>query len=74
MEREGGDVAMPDVIVPLPPPTGGTQDEQPATPPVPPAGNEVAMDLTPEARTPARYRLEKAASAPRPLEAGAAIS
>nr|XP_020181309.1 eukaryotic translation initiation factor 5B-like [Aegilops tauschii subsp. strangulata] len=74
MEREGGDVAMPDVIVPPPPPTSGTQDEQSAAPPVQPAGDVVVTDLTHEVRTPARRRLAKAASTPRPLEAGAASS
>ena len=74
MEREDGDVAMPDVIVPPPPPTGGPQDEQPAALLVPPAGDVVVTDLTPEVRTPSRHRLAKAASAPRPLEAGAASS
>ena len=74
MEREGGDVAMSDVIVPPPPPTSGTQDEQPAAPPVPPAGDVVMTDLTPEVCTPVRCRLAKAGSAPRPLEASAASS
>ena len=73
MEREGGDVAMPDIIVSPPPPTSGTQDEQPAGPPVTPAGNVVVTDLTPQVRTPVRCRLEKAASVPRPLETGAEL-
>ena len=64
MEREGGDVARPDVIMSPPPPTGGMQDEQPAAPPVPPAGDVVVTDLTPEVRTPTRHRLAKAVSAP----------
>ena len=37
MEREGGDVAMPDVVVPPPPPSGGARDKQPAALPAPPA-------------------------------------
>ena len=63
---------MPDVIMPPPPPTSGTQDRQPPAPPAPPVGNEVVKGPTPEARTPMRRHLAKAASAPRPLEAGAA--
>ena len=73
MERKGGDVAMPDVFVP-PPPTSEARVEKPAEPPVPPSGNVVVMDLTPQVRTPVRRCLEKAASAPRPLETGAASS
>ena len=41
---------------------------------MPPAENVVVTDLTPQVRTPAHGRLEKAASAPRPLEAGATSS
>ena len=74
MERGSGDVAMPDVIVPPPPPSGGARDKQPTAPPVPPAGNEVVTGPTPEALTPTRRRLAKAASAPRPLEASVASS
>ena len=74
MERDSGDVAMPDVIVPPPPPSGNAQGEQPADPPVPPTGNEVVTGPTPEVRTLTRRRLAKAASAPRPLETGAASS
>lgn len=65
-EREGGDVAMPDVFMPPPPPlASGTQDEQPAAPLVPPVEDAVVTDLIPEVHTPACRRLEKAASAPR---------
>ena len=74
MERDGSDVAMPDVIVPPPPPSGSVQGEQPADPPVPPTENEVATCLTLEVGTPTRRRLAKAASAPRPLETGVASS
>ena len=52
----------------------GVRDKQPTAPPSPPAGNEVVTGPTPEALTPTRRRLAKAASAPRPLEAGAASS
>ena len=65
---------MPDVIVPPPPPSRNAQGEQPADPPVPPTGNEVVTGPTPEVCTPTRRRLAKAASAPRPLETGAASS
>nr|XP_045086309.1 formin-like protein 5 [Aegilops tauschii subsp. strangulata] len=74
MERDSGDVAMPDVIVPRPPPSGSAQGEQPVDLPVPPTGNEVVMGPTPEVSTPTRRRLAKAASAPHPLETGAASS
>nr|XP_040249665.1 actin cytoskeleton-regulatory complex protein PAN1-like [Aegilops tauschii subsp. strangulata] len=74
MERDSGDVAIPDVIVPRPPPSEGARDKQPADPPTPPAGNEMVMGPTPRVRTPLRRRLVKAASAPRPLETGAASS
>nr|XP_040258299.1 SH3 domain-binding protein 1-like [Aegilops tauschii subsp. strangulata] len=74
MEREGGDVFMPDVAVPPPPPSRGARDKQPAAPPAPPAGNEVVTGPTLEAHTPTRRRLTKATSAPRPLEASAASS
>nr|XP_020151375.1 uncharacterized protein LOC109736572 [Aegilops tauschii subsp. strangulata] len=74
MERDSGDVAMPDVIVPPSPPSGNAQGEQPADPPVPPAGNEVVTGPTPEVRAPTRRRLAKAASAPRLLETGTASS
>ena len=74
MERDGGDVVMPDVIVPPPPPSEEARDKQPADPPAPPAGNEMVTGPTPGVRTPLRRRLAKAASAPRPLETGAASS
>ena len=74
MERESGDIVMPDVAVPRPPPSGGARDKQPAAPPAPPAGNEVVTGLTTEALTPTRRRLAKAALVPRPQEAGAASS
>nr|XP_020187552.1 uncharacterized protein LOC109773267 [Aegilops tauschii subsp. strangulata] len=74
MERDSGDVAMPDVIVPPPPPSKEARDKQPADPPAPPAGNKMVTGPTPGVRTPLRRRLVKAASAPRPLETGAASS
>ena len=74
LERDSGDIAMPDVIVPRPPPSEEARDKQSADPPTPPAGDEMATDPTPEVRTPTRRRLAKAASAPRPLETGAASS
>ena len=74
MERDGGDVAMLDVIVPPPPPSTEARDKRPVDPPAPPAGNEMVTDPTPGVRTPLRHRLAKVASAPRPLEAGTASS
>ena len=74
MERDSGDVAMPDVIVPPPPPSEEARDKQLTGPPVPPAGNEMVTGLTPGARIPLRRRPTKAASAPRPLEVGATSS
>nr|XP_020158674.1 uncharacterized protein LOC109743990 [Aegilops tauschii subsp. strangulata] len=74
MEREGGDVVLPDVVVPPPPSSEGARDKQPADPPVPPAEGEMVMGLTPEVHTPSRRRFAKVASAPCPLEAGAARS
>nr|XP_040246093.1 myristoylated alanine-rich C-kinase substrate-like [Aegilops tauschii subsp. strangulata] len=74
MERDSGDVTMPDVIVPRPPPSEEARDKQPADPPALPAGDEMATGLTPGVPTPTRRRLAKAASAPRPLETGAASS
>ena len=74
MERDGGDTAMPDVIVPPLPPSGSAPGGQPADPPVPPTEDKVATGLALEVGTPTHHRLAKAASAPRPLETGAASS
>ena len=74
MERDGGDVVMPDVIVPPPPPSEDARDKQPADPPVPPAGDEMVTGPIHGALTPTRHRFAKAASAPRLLEASAASS
>lgn len=41
---------------------------------MPPVEDTVVTDLIPEVRTPARRRLEKAASAPQPQEVGATSS
>ena len=74
MERDGSDVVMPDVVVPPPPPSGGARDKHLADPPVQPAEDEMVTVPTLEVRTPLRRRFAKAASAPRPLEAGAGSS
>ena len=74
MERDGGDVVMPNVIVPLPPPSEEARDKQLSDPPVPPAGAELVTGPTPEVRTPLHRRFAKASSVPRPLETGAASS
>lgn len=78
-EREGSDLAMPAVFVlplspPPPPPASEPRDEQLVVPPVLPVENTVVTDLIPTARIPTHRRLEKAASAPQPLEIGAASS
>ena len=75
-EREGNDPSTPDAHVPPPPPppSEGAQGEQPADPPVPPTEDEAVARLLLQVGSPARRRLEKATSAPRPLEAGTASS
>ena len=68
---------MSDTAVPPPPPlppSGSVQGKQPAGPPVPPTKDEVKARLLLEVASPVRRRLEKATSAPRPLEVGAASS
>ena len=67
---------MPDVIVlpPPPPPSGSTQGKQLADPPVPPTEDEAVARLLLQVGSPTRRRLEKATSAPRPLETGTASS
>ena len=74
MERDGDDIATPDVIVPPPPPSGSAPGGQPADPPVPPTEGVVATGLALEVGTPTHHRLAKAASAPRPLETSATSS
>ena len=76
MEREGGDPSTPDVIVPPPPPPSSenAQGKQPADPPVPPTEDKAMARLLLQVGSPTRRRLEKATSAPRPLEAGSASS
>nr|XP_020160617.1 uncharacterized protein LOC109745887 [Aegilops tauschii subsp. strangulata] len=72
MEREGGDVVMPEADVPPPPLSQGAQENRQAGPLVQPAGGEMATGPTPEAHTPSRRRGAKTTSVPRSLEAGAA--
>jgi len=74
MERDTDVTAMSEVIVPPPPPSGGAPGGQPADSPVPPTGGAAATGLALEVSTPTRRCLAKAASAPRPLEPGAASS
>ena len=74
MKREGGNIVMLVVIVPPPPPTAEARDEQPDAPPAPLARNKVATGPTPQACTPVRRRLARAALVPQTLEAGAASS
>ena len=76
MEREGGGSSMPDVIVPPPPPppSGSAQGKQPADPPLPPTKDEAVARLLLQVGSPTHRRLEKATSAPHPLETGTASS
>ena len=76
VEGEGGDPCTPDANVPPPPPllSEGAQGKQPAGPPVPPTEDEAVARLLLQVGSPARRHLEKATSAPRPLEAGTASS
>ena len=74
MERGGGDASMPDVVVPPPPPSRSAQGKQPADPPLPPTEDEAVARLLLQVGSPTRRRLEKATSAPRPLETGTASS
>ena len=76
MEREGGDPSTPDMNVPPPPlpASEGAQGKQPADPPVPSTEDEAVARLLLQVGSPTRRRLEKATSAPRPLEAGTASS
>ena len=78
IQERGGDIAMPDVFMPLPPPppppASELRDEQPVAPPVPPVETVVATVLVPAVRIPTRRYLEKAASAPRPQEIDASSS
>ena len=74
MEREGGDVIFPEVEVHLRPSTADAQGSQLAAPLVTAARGELVVDSAPMARTPVRRQMEKAASAPRPVEVGSASS
>ena len=67
---------MPDVIIPPPPlqPSGSAQGKQPADPPVPPTEDEAVARLLLQVGSAMRRRLEKATSAPRPLEVRGASS
>ena len=71
-EREGGEPSTPGANVP--PPSEGVPGEQPADPPVPPTEDEAVARLLLQVGSPTRRRLEKATSAPCPLEAGTASS
>ena len=76
-ERGGGDASMPDAVVspPPPPPTSrSAQGKQSADPPLLPTEDEAVARLLLQVGSPTCRRLEKATSAPRPLETGTAIS
>nr|XP_020182111.1 uncharacterized protein LOC109767802 [Aegilops tauschii subsp. strangulata] len=74
VERERGDAVLPEMEAPPQPPTADGQGSQPAAPLVPPAGGELVVGSAPTARTLVRRRVEKAASALRPMEVGSASS
>ena len=77
MERESGEASMSDtaVLPPPPPPlSGSAHGKQPAGPSVPPTEGESVAKLLLQVASPARRRLEKATSAPQPLETDAASS
>ena len=59
---------------PPPPPSASARGKQPADPPAPPTADESEARLLLQVTSPARRRLEKATSAPRPLVTGAASS
>ena len=75
VEKESGKASMLDMLVPPPPPpppSGRGYGKQPAGPPLPPTEDDARLLL--QVASPARRHLEKATSAPRPLEVGAASS
>ena len=77
MERGGGDASMPDAVVPPPPPpppSRSAQGKQPADPPLSLTEDEAVARLLLQVGSPMRRRLEKATSAPHPLETGTASS
>ena len=74
MERDGGDVVLAEIEAPLQLLTADAQGIQLAAPLVPPAEGELVVGSAPTARTPVHCRVEKAASAPRPMEIGSASS
>ena len=77
MERGGGDASMPDAIVPpppSPPPSRSAQGKQPADRSLPPTEDEAVARLLLQVGSPTHRRLEKATSAPCPLETGTASS
>ena len=77
MERESGEASMSDTAAPPPPPpppSGSVQRRQPADPPLPPTQDEAVARLLLQVGSPTHRCLEKATSAPRPLENGTASS
>nr|XP_020168930.1 enolase-phosphatase E1-like [Aegilops tauschii subsp. strangulata] len=73
-EREGSDAILPEMEAPPQPPTADAQGSQPAAPSGQSAGGELVVGSVPTIRTPVRRRVEKAASAPRPVEVVSASS
>nr|XP_020162023.1 translation initiation factor IF-2-like [Aegilops tauschii subsp. strangulata] len=74
MERGGDDITVLEAEVPPRSPTADAQSNRLEVPSAPPAGNELVVGSTPVVRTLGRHCPEKAVSAPRPLDFGAASS
>ena len=76
-EKESGEASMSDTLVPPPPPpppSGRPHGKQPVGPSEPPVTDEAEARLLLQVASPVRRRLERATSAPRPRETGAASS
>jgi hypothetical protein len=74
VQERGGDPVIPEAEEPPRTPATDAQGSQPDAPLVRPASGELAVGLTLAIRIPVRRRAGRAASAPRPLEIGAASS
>ena len=77
VEKESSEASMSDTLVPPPPPpppSGRPHGKQPAGPSELPVTDEAEARLLLQVASPVRCRLERATSAPRPRETGAASS